>query len=306
MLESISFLLFNLLVIALLLLDLFVFNRKDHEINIKEALAWSAFWIVLALAFGWVIYLWRGQASSLEYFAGYLVEKSLSADNVFVFIMIFSYFHIPKMYQHKILFWGIVGALVMRGIFIFVGVALIAKFHWLLYILGIFLVYLGLKIIFRKETEIHPEKNPVLRLFHKIMPFSHEHDGGSFFVRRHGKLCATPLFVALLVVETTDVIFAVDSIPAVMAITLDPFIIYTSNVFAILGLRALYFALAGLMNVFSYLHYGIGIILTYVGIKMLISKWYAIPVGISLGIIGLILLSAVLLSIIKPQKKEKN
>jgi tellurite resistance protein TerC len=304
MLESIPFLLFNLLVIALLLLDLFVFNRKDHEIKIKEALAWSAFWIILALTFGWVIYLWRGQASSLEYFAGYLVEKSLSADNVFVFIMIFSYFHIPKMYQHKILFWGIVGALVMRGIFIFLGVALIAKFHWLLYILGLFLIYLGLKIIFRKETEIHPEKNPVLRLFHKIMPFSQEHDGGSFFVRRHGKLCATPLFVALLVVETTDVIFAVDSIPAVMAITLDPFIIYTSNVFAILGLRALYFALAGLMSVFSYLHYGIGIILTYVGVKMLISKWYAIPVGISLGIIGLILLSAVLLSIIKPPKKE--
>lgn len=299
--ETIPFILFNVFVVALLALDLLVFHRKKHEIAVKEALWWSAFWIAISLLFAGLVYLWHGQRSALEYLAGYLVEKSLSADNIFVFILIFSYFHTPKMYQHKVLFWGIIGALVMRAIFIFAGVALIAKFHWLLYVLGLFLIYLGFKIIFKRENEIHPEKNPVLRLASKLIPFSQEHDGGRFFIKRNGKYLATPIFIALLVVETTDIVFAIDSIPAVMAITLDPFIIYSSNVFAIMGLRALYFALAGLLPLFAYLHLGIGLILGFVGIKMLLSGFYTIPVEISLLIIALILAVSITASILKPK-----
>jgi tellurite resistance protein TerC len=306
MTELVPFVIFNLVVIVLLGFDLLVCHRNSHEIKMKEALYWSAFWVFLSLLFAVFIYFWRGPTSTMEYLAGYLVEKSLSADNVFVFILIFSYFQIPKLYQHKVLFWGVVGALVMRAIFIFAGISLVAKFHWLLYILGAFLVYLGIKIIFKQETEIHPEKNPVFRIAKKFIPLTDNYEGGNFFIKRNGVYLATPLFIALLVVETTDIVFAIDSIPAVMAITLDPFIIYSSNVFAILGLRALYFALAGLMPLFKYLHYGIGLILAFVGLKMLASAFYKIPVGVSLVVIGVILVLSLLLSLIGPQKNGEK
>ena len=285
---------FNVFVLAMLALDLGVFHRKSHEVRFKEAMAWTGVWVVLALIFNAAVYYWWGAQAGLEFLTGYLIEKSLSIDNVFVFLLIFSYFKVPSKYQHEVLFWGILGALIFRASFIAVGITLLEHFHWLVYVFGAFLVFTGVKLALEKDKEIHPERNPVLRLFRRIMPVTEQYEEGKFFVRKNGRTWATPLFVVLLVIETTDVIFAIDSIPAILAITKDPFIVYTSNVFAILGLRALYFALAGIMRLFHHLHYGLAVILGFVGIKMILSDIYKIPIVVSLGFI----LSALALSII--------
>lgn len=295
---------FNAAVLGMLALDLGVFHRKAHEVKMKEALAWSAVWIALGLAFNAWIYYSRGAEAGLQFLTGYVIEKSLSVDNVFVFALIFAYFRVPALYQHRVLFWGIVGALVMRAIFIAAGVTLIQKFHWMVYVFGALLVLTGIKLWISKDKEIHPERNPVLRLFRRMMPVTKDYEGQHFFVKREGRWWATPLFVALLIVETTDVIFAVDSIPAILAITQDGYIVYTSNVFALLGLRALYFALAGIMQMFHYLHYGLSLILVFVGGKMLATDYFKVPIGWSLGFIALTLAISVALSIARPKKME--
>lgn len=297
---------FGIFVLLLLTLDLGVFQRRAHVIRIREALLLSAFWIMLALAFNLFIYFWLGSKSALEFLTGYLIEKSLSVDNLFVFLMLFSYFRVPAQYQHKVLFWGILGALVLRLAFILVGVTLIQKFHWTIYILGLFLVFSGMKMAFRKlDAEIHPEKNPVLRLFRRFVPVTKRYHGDRFFVHGAGRLLATPLLIVLLVIETTDILFAVDSIPAILAISLHSFIVYSSNVFAILGLRALFFALAGVMELFHHLHYGLSIILVFVGVKMLIADFYKMPIGLALGGVGLILFLSIISSLFFPDR-EKN
>jgi tellurite resistance protein TerC len=293
---------FNIFVLGMLALDLGVFNRKAHVIKIREALIWSAVWITLALLFNLGIYFWRGPETALEFLTGYLIEKSLSVDNIFVFLLIFSYFGVSPLYQHKVLFWGILGALIMRAVFIAMGITLIEKFHWTIYIFGAFLILIGVKMALQKERKIRPERNPVLRLFRRWVPIAEDDAEGRFFVKRAGRYFATPLFIVLVVVETTDVIFAVDSIPAILAITLDPFIVYTSNVFAILGLRALYFALAGIMELFHHLHYGLSAVLVFVGIKMLIADIYKVPVSIALGVVAGILLISVMTSIFDKKK----
>jgi len=298
-----AWVLFNLFVLAMLGLDLGVFHRKAHEVKMKEALTWSAVWIVLALIFNAWVYYSRGPQAGLEFFTGYLIEKALSVDNVFVFFLIFIYFRVPADYQHKVLFWGILGALVMRIIFIAAGIALIQKFHWIIYVFGAFLVITGIKMALTKDKEIHPERNPVLRLFRRWVPVTEEYAGSRFFVQRDGRGWATPLFVTLLLVETTDVIFAVDSIPAILAITEDAYIVYTSNVFAILGLRALYFALAGFMKLFHYLHYGLSLILVFVGTKMLLADVYKIPITWSLAFIAVTLAVSVALSLLRPKRE---
>ncbi len=295
---------FNLLVLVMLAIDLGVFHRKDHKISVKESLIWSVIWVIVALLFNVLVYFWEGETKALQFFTGYLIERSLSIDNIFVFLLIFSYFGVPDKYQYKVLFWGIIGALVMRGLFIGVGALLIAKFHWVIYIFGAFLVYTGIKMGVAGDTKIEPEKNPILKFVKKFMPLTDNYEGGKFLIKKAGRTFGTPLFVVLIVVETTDVVFAVDSIPAIFAITLDPFIVYSSNVFAILGLRAMYFALAGLMDMFYYLKYGLAAILSFVGIKMLLSGYYKIPDMWALGIIGLLLAVSIVISIMKPRKKE--
>ena len=291
-------------VLVMLALDLGVFHRKSHEVKIKEALIWSAVWISLALLFNYGIYVFMGKEKAVEFLTGYVIEKSLSIDNLFVFIMLFTYFNVEAKYQHKILFWGILGALVMRAIFIFAGVALISKFHWIIYVFGAVLIYTGFKMLFHKDEKIEPDKNPLVRLFKKIFPVTDEAQGGKFFVKLKGKIFATPLFVVLLIVEFTDLIFAVDSIPAILAITNDTFIIFTSNVFAILGLRALYFALSGITKYFHYLKYGLSAILVFVGVKMTIVDFYKVPIVYSLLVICSILVVSVLLSVAFPKNKE--
>jgi len=293
---------FNLFVLAMLALDLGVFHRKAHVIKIKEALSWSAFWITLALLFNLGVYFWRGPEIAFEFLTGYLIEKSLSVDNIFVFLLIFSYFGVPSLYQHKVLFWGILGALIMRAVFIATGITLIEKFHWIIYLFGAFLILTGIRMALQKERKINPERNLVLRLFRRWVPVTEEYVEGNFFVKRVSRYLATPLFIVLLVVETTDVIFAVDSIPAILAITLDPFIVYTSNVFAILGLRALYFAVAGIMGLFHHLHYGLSAVLVFVGIKMLVTDIYKIPVSMALSVVAGILFISVIASIIDRKK----
>jgi tellurite resistance protein TerC len=307
MLMSIQVLLwiiFNLFVLAMLALDLGVFHRTAHVIHVREALAWCALWVTLALLFNLGIF-WRfGSEPALEFLTGYLLEYSLSVDNIFVFLMVFTYFRVPYLHQHKVLFWGIIGALLMRTLFILTGITLIQKFHWVIYIMGGFLVLTGIKMALQKDEEINPERNPVLKLFRRVMPVTENYEGGRFFIRRSGRLFATPLFIVVLVVETTDVIFAVDSIPAILAITLDPFIVYTSNVFAIMGLRALYFALAGIMQLFHYLPYGLSLILVFVGIKMLLVDIYKIPIGMALGTVAAVLVISVIASLVFPPKPE--
>jgi len=304
--ELLFWIAFNVFVVVMLVLDLAVFHRKAHAIQFREALLTSAMWIALAGGFAVLVYFWRGRVPALEFTTGYLVEESLSVDNLFVFLLIFRYFRVPGEYQHKVLFWGIVGALVTRGAFILAGVALIHRFHWIIYVFGAFLVYTGVELLRSGDTEVHPENNPVLRLFRRWMPVTKEYEGGKFFVRRHG-LYATPLLLVLIVVETTDVMFAADSIPAVLAITRDPFIVYTSNVFAILGLRSLYFALAGLMEAFHFLHYGLSVILMFIGVKMLVSGYYSIPTGIALGVVGGVLALSVVASVaIKPKGQGRR
>lgn len=280
----------------MLALDLGVFHRKSHEVSTKEALTWTIVWITLALIFNGILYFWKGQQQALEFFTGYLIEKALSVDNIFVFIMIFSYFQVPAKYQHKVLFWGILGALVMRVIFIFAGVALIEKFHFTIYIFGAILIYTGYKMFNHNQAKIDPEKNPVVRFFRKIMPVTPQMHDDKFFVRLNGKRFATPLFLVLILIETTDLIFAVDSIPAILAITQDQFIVYTSNVFAILGLRSLYFALAGIVHRFWLLTYGLAIVLLFVGTKMLLIDVYKIPIAWSLLFIAITITGSVILS----------
>jgi tellurite resistance protein TerC len=293
--------LFNLFVLAMLALDLVFLHRPAHPVKFREALAWSAVWISLAAAFAVVMFFWRGRTPALEFVTGYVLELSLSVDNLFIFLMLFRYFRVPAHYQHKVLLWGILGALVMRGVFIVAGVGLIRRFHWIIYVFGALLVYSGIKLFGEKGADIHPEKNPVLRIFRRLVPVTDDYEGEKFFVRRPG-LYATPLLVVLVVVETTDLLFAVDSIPAVLAITLNAFIVYTSNVFAILGLRALYFTLAGVMEMFEYLHYGLSLVLTFIGVKMLISHYYQISTEWALGIVAGVLLTSVLVSLVKGKK----
>ena len=293
--------LFNLFVLLMLALDLGLLNRSGHRIRFREALAWSGVWITLAGAFAVLVLFWRGHVSALQFVTGYVVELSLSVDNLFVFLMIFRYFKVPDHQQHRVLFWGILGALIMRAVFILAGVSLIHRFSWIIYIFGAFLVYSGFKLMRQGKTEIHPEKNPVLRLFRKAFPVTEDYQGGKFFVRRAG-LYATPLFVVLLMIETTDVLFAVDSIPAVLAITLNAFIVYTSNVFAILGLRSMYFALAGMMELFDYLHYGLSVVLMFIGVKMLVSNYLEIPTICALTVVLLVLATSVAASVLRPKK----
>jgi tellurite resistance protein TerC len=291
-------------ILVMLALDLLIFHRRAHVIRFREALAWTVFWIVLAIIFGVGVYIWMGPQSGVEYFTGYLIEKSLSVDNLFVFLLIFSYFSVPAKYEHKILFWGIIGALVMRILFISAGVLLIEQFYWVIYIFGGFLIVGGIRMAFKQKEEIHPERNPLVRLFRRFMPMTTAYESDRFFVRRAGKLVATPLVLVLLVVESTDVVFALDSIPAIFAITRDPFIIYTSNVFAILGLRALYFALVGVLQRLRYLHYGLAGILVFVGAKMLLAEVYHIPVEVALGVVAGLLLVTVVASWVVPPKEE--
>lgn len=293
--------LFNLFVLLMLALDLGLLNRSGHRIRFREALAWSGVWISLAGAFAVLVLFWRGHVPALQFVTGYVVELSLSVDNLFVFLMIFRYFKVPDHQQHRVLFWGILGALIMRAVFILAGVSLIHRFSWIIYIFGAFLVYSGFKLMRQGKTEIHPEKNPVLRLFRKAFPVTEDYQGGKFFVRRAG-LYATPLFVVLLMIETTDVLFAVDSIPAVLAITLNAFIVYTSNVFAILGLRSMYFALAGMMELFDYLHYGLSVVLMFIGVKMLVSHYLEIPTIWALTVVLLVLATSVAASVLRPKK----
>jgi tellurite resistance protein TerC len=296
---------FNALVLLLIVLDLAVFHRHPREPRLGRALLWVLFWIALAAGFG--AWIWRalGHQKMLEFTTGYVVEESLSVDNLFIFLLIFRYFKVPSEYQRSVLSWGIVGALVLRGLFIWAGVSLMTRFHWIIYVFGAFLVYSGIALIFEgSEKEIHPEKNPVLNLFRRFFPVTEDYVDGKFFIRRDGVRWATPLILVLLFVETTDVIFATDSIPAVLAITPDPFIVYTSNVFAILGLRSLYFLLAGLLGMFRYLHYGIAAILVFVGGKMLTSRFYEIPTAWALGTIGGILAVSVVISLLVPGKVE--
>lgn len=293
---------FNGFVLAMLALDLGVFHKKCHVVTFKESITWTVVWVALAMIFN--AWLWKtyGSQKGLEFFTGYVIEKSLSVDNVFVWAMLFTYFAVPPLYQHKILFWGVIGALVMRAGMIFLGAALITKFAWIIYIFGAFLILTGLKMIFKKEEEIHPENNPVVRWFKKFMPVTPDFRGVKFFVRENGVRMATPLFVVLILVELTDLIFAVDSIPAIFAVTKDPFIVYTSNVFAILGLRSLFFALAGVMDKFHYLKIGLGVVLTFVGVKMILAHTdYKIDTVISLGVIVAILAVSVVASLLRPK-----
>lgn len=297
---------FNLFVIAMLALDLGVFHKKSHEVSVKEALTWTAIWVTLAMFFNIFVYYYLDKELAIEFFTGYLIEKSLSVDNIFVILLIFSYFQVPPAYQHKVLFWGILGALVMRVIFIFSGIELIHRFHWLIYIFGGFLIVTGIRMLTSGDTQLEPEKNPVVKLVKRIFAITPSFQGDRFFVKIDGRTWATPLFLVVVLIEFTDLIFAVDSIPAILAISEDPFIVYTSNVFAILGLRSLYFALSGIEKYFTYLKYGLSAILFFVGVKMCIADFYKIPVEISLIAIVFILILSMLASFIFPEKKSEG
>ena len=299
--QTLAWILFNVFVAAMLVLDLGVINRHAKRPSLRHALAWSGIWIALAAAFAAILYFAQGRTPALEFSTGYVIELSLSADNLFIFLLIFRYFRLPEHEQHRVLFWGIIGAIIMRAVFIFAGVGLIRRFHWIIYGFGLLLLYSGIRLLFQRGAEIHPEKNPLLRLLRKFMPVTPDYVGSRFFVRGE-RLCATPL---LLVLETTDVIFAIDSIPAVLSITLNTFIVYTSNIFAILGLRSLFFTLSGLMDLFEYLHYGISCVLVFVGAKMLLSHHYPIRTDISLAVIGGILLVTIIASTLHREEDEE-
>jgi tellurite resistance protein TerC len=289
---------FNVFVLGMLAIDLGVFHRKAHAVTTREATVWCFVWISLGLIFNAGIYIWMGPEKGLEFFTGYLIEYSLSVDNIFVFIIILTYFSVAPAHQHRVLFWGILGALIMRGVFIGAGALLLQAFHWVIYIFGAFLVFTGIKMITSDETSVHPEDNPVIKVLRRIMPISPQFEGQRFFVKRDGKWAATPLFVVLLVIESTDLIFAVDSVPAIFAVSQDPFIVYTSNVFAILGLRSLYFLLAGVMDLFIYLRYGLGVVLSFVGVKMLLADFYKIPIGLSLAVVAGVLAITIVASLL--------
>lgn len=307
---------FNVFVLAMLALDLGVFHRKSHAVSIKEAAIWSVVWISLAMVFNLGLYFFWDKISfdsaysnseaALAFFTGYLLEKSLSVDNIFVFVLLFTFFAVPPMYQHRVLFWGILGALIMRGVLIAVGAALLKEFHWVIYVFGGFLIFTGIRMAIHRNEEMHPEKNPLVKLLRRVMPVTEGYEGDKFFIRRAGKLMATPLFLVLLIVESTDLVFAVDSIPAIFAVTDNPFIVYTSNVFAILGLRSLYFLLAGVIDKFHYLKLGLSVVLVFVGIKMVMVDIYKIPVGFSLGVIASILTISVLASLLRERRLTLN
>jgi tellurite resistance protein TerC len=301
--QLLFWILFNIFVLGMLALDLGFLQRPGHTVKFREALTWSLIWIALAGAFAVLVYSRYGHATAVEFVTGYVIELSLSVDNLFIFLLIFRYFRVAPEHQHKVLFWGIVGALVMRGIFIIVGIGLIQRFHWITYIFGALLVYSGIKLFRQHGVGIEPENNPVLRLFRRWVPMTENYEGDRFVVRRP-RPHATPLLAVLILVETTDVLFATDSIPAVLAITLKPFIVYTSNVFAVLGLRSMYFLLAVMMELFHYLHYGLAAILIFVGAKMLVSNYYPIPTWIALGVVGGVLLISVLASLLHPKSHE--
>ena len=292
---------FTAFVLAMLALDLGVFHRKAHEVRFKEALAWSAVWVSLALAFNLAVVHFFGAQRGLEFLTGYLIEKALSVDNVFVFLVLFSFFAVPAAYQHRVLFWGILGALVMRAAFILAGAALLQRFHWIVYVFGAFLVITGVKLLLHRDREFQPERNPAYRLFRRVVPAVTEYRGAHFTVVENGKRYATPLLAVLVVVEATDVVFAVDSIPAIFAVTRDPFIVYTSNIFAILGLRALYFLLAGVMDKFHYLKVGLALVLCFVGVKMLLVDLYKIPIAASLAVVALLLAGSIVASLLRPR-----
>ncbi len=306
--ESILWIVFGILIPVMLGLDLGVFHRKDHAIKIKEALLWSAIWISLALLFNLGVYLLTDHEKALNFLTAYLVEESLSVDNLFVFLLIFSYFCVPAAYQHRVLFWGIMGAIVMRGIFIVTGLALLENLHWIIYIFGAFLIYTAGRLAFRREEEIKPERNPILRLFRRFVPLTKRYHGNRFLIKSRGHLLATPLLMVLVVIETTDIVFAVDSVPAVLSITNDAFIVYTSNIFAVMGLRSLFFALSGVIQRFYYLNYGLAAILAFLGLKMIVPDiinsikpdlHFEVPVEASLGVVVGILVISALASIVR-------
>ena len=302
--ETLAWILFNVFVAVMLVLDLFVFHRRSAALSMKQALGWSAFWISLAAIFAVLLGTWQGKTAALEFSTGYVIELSLSADNLFIFLMVFRYFHLPQEEQHHVLFWGIIGAIVMRAIFIFAGVGLIHRFHWIIYGFGALLVVTGIRMIFRHGEQVHPERNPLVRAFRRFFPVTQNYEDGKFFVRRD-RICATPLLLVLIVIETTDLLFAVDSIPAVLSITLNSFIVYTSNIFAILGLRSLFFALSSLLNIFEYLHYGISCVLVFVGMKMILSHSYPIRTEVSLAVVATILLVTIVASLWKRKRVDE-
>ena len=295
---------FILVVLVLLSVDLGIFNRHAHAVTVKEALSWSIVWIILSLSFGAYIYTAYGKQYGLEFFAGYLIEYALSVDNIFVFILIFSYFAVPARFHHRVLFWGILGALIMRASFIVAGAVLINAFHWIIYIFGAFLVFTGIKILHQGDAEVEPQQNPAVKLFRRFVPMTSSLDSGKFFQKHEGKLMATPLALVLVTVEATDLVFATDSIPAIFGVTRDPFIVYTSNICAILGLRSMYFLLSAVVNRFVYLGMGLGIVLAFIGLKMLLSGIYAIPIGLSLAIVAAILIGSIVISLLFPPKKR--
>lgn len=289
---------FIVVVLFLLSLDLGIFHRHAHPVTVREALIWSIVWIVLSCSFGIWVYVNFGKQYGLEFFTGYLIEYALSVDNVFVFIVIFGYFAVPAKFHHRVLFWGILSALLMRASFIFAGAALISRFHWILYIFGAFLVITGIKILRQGDTDVEPERNPVVKLFRRVVPMSSGYESGKFFLRQGGAMVATPLALVLVTVEATDLVFATDSIPAIFGITRDPFIVYTSNICAILGLRSMYFLLSAVIRKFIYLGTGLGIVLMFIGLKMLVSSFYLVPIGLSLGIVGAVLAGSIVISLL--------
>ena len=300
--------LFNLFALVMLVIDLRVFHRPGHVVRFREALGWSVMYVALAGAFAVVLYFWQGHQATLEFVTGYVLELSLSVDNLFVFLVIFKYFAVPDEQQHRVLFWGILGALILRGIFIGMGVELIGRFHWLLYIFGALLIYSGIRLSLSGGEQVRPEANPVVKVFRRLVPITKDYRGGKFFIRNaeeNGRLYGTPLLIVLLVIETSDLMFAVDSIPAILAITLKAFIVYTSNVFAILGLRSMYFAVSGLMKIFRFLHYGLAVILILVGIKMLLSDHVEIPIHVTLGAVAAVLVISIALSLAFPGKTKE-
>ena len=296
---------FLVFVLAMLALDLGVFNRKAHAIKFREALVWSMVWISLALLFNLGIYFLFGADKGLQFLTGYVIEKALSVDNLFVFVVIFGFFRVSASLQHRVLFWGILGALVMRAAFIFAGTALINEFHWAVYVFGGILVITGGKLLFQQAEDVHPERNPLIRLLSRVLPITPRHEGPEFFITENGRCFFTTLFLALMSIEISDLVFAVDSIPAVLAITTDPFIVFTSNIFAILGLRSLYFLLAGMIGKFRFLHFGLAAVLLFVGAKMLGSDLIDVPIGLSLGVVAGLLAISVAVSLLFPSKDAK-
>lgn len=297
---------FNLFVLAMLALDLGVFHRKSHVISVREATIWSSVWITISMIFNVILFFWKGPTPALEFLAGYLIEKSLSVDNIFVFVIIFGSFAVPREHQHRVLFWGVIGALIMRGILIGLGAILLQRFHWLIYVFGAFLIFTGIRLLGREGEEPHPEKSPLIQMLRRVLPMTGQYHGKHFFVREGGRFLATPLLLVLVIVEVSDLIFAFDSIPAIFAVTSDPFLVFTSNIFAILGLRSLYFLLAGVIKKFHYLEIGLSFILIFVGVKMVIAPWIKIPITASLGVIATILLLAIIASLRRARRLQAN